>query len=494
MPSRVLTGLFGHETNTFSRLSTTIVEFSDYLLAYGDEIPNAVKGTVIEPNGVEEVAEFYNWELVRSVVAWATPSGRVTRDAWNSCVGHVLRTAEEGGTLDGVLFNLHGAMATDDHDDAEGVFLEELRRIIGPDIPVAITLDLHANVTDKMAQHANIISAYRTYPHVDQIDTVKRAAAILDRAMVGKIKPISHIARRAMLTGLDSGRTTSKTPMTEILSQADQQEAADPNVLLISVQAGFCPADLDQAGPSVVVCGNGRNERYQAIAETFMDFAWETRHFDSNVYLSVDATMARLKELGPSNGPIVIADCSDNPGSGAYGDSTFLLASMLQSNLDNAAFATIFDPKAASQLQKERINARVTLEIGGKTDPKYGPPLRVTGRIVSHTDGSYLARGPRWGGTTQQLGPTAVLRVDGIDIVVASRRLQCTELETFYHTGIDPREKKVLAVKSLHHFRAAYAPIASHILICDSGGLATKDLTKLPYENLRRPIYPLDIP
>ena len=494
MAHRVLTGLFGHETNTFSQLPTTLSHFESYLLAHGDDIPAAVEGSVIEPAGVEQAAERYGWELVRSVVAWTTPSGRVTRDAWDACLGNILETAAGAGPLDGALISLHGAMATEDFDDAEGELLEQLRAVVGPDIPIAITLDLHANVTARMAEHANIISAYRTYPHIDQIGAAERAAAVLERAMAGEIKPVSHIARRPQLIGLDSGRTTTDNPMTELLARAETLEQQDPDVFLVSIQAGFPPADMTETGPSVVVCGDGQNDRFQQIAESYMDFAWETRHFDSNEYLSVAQAMDRVPGLlAEKGGPIVIADSSDNPGSGAYGDSTNLLAGMIEAGLKNAAFATICDAAAAAQLVAAGKGATVSVSLGGKVDPTYGPPLDLTGEVVTVTDGSYLALGPRWGGTVQHLGPTAVYRVGGVDIIVASQRLQVTELETLTHAGIEPRDKDVVAVKSIHHFRAAYAPIAADILIVDSGALATKDWHKLPYKNLRRPIFPLDL-
>ena len=496
MAPRVLTGLFGHETNTFSQLTTGLSDFENYLLAFGDNIPEAVGGSVIEPAGVEQVAVEYDWELIRTVVAWATPSGRVTRQAWDVCLGQVIETAKTAikhAPLDGVLFSMHGAMATIEYNDAEGAFLENLRAIIGPNVPVAITLDLHANVTARMAKHADIICAYRTYPHIDQIGTVKRAAGILSRAMAGEVKPNSYIARRNLLGGLDSGRTTVSNPMTELLTRAEKLERENNEVLAISVHAGFCPADLKESGPSVVVCGDGSDVKFQDIAEKYMDYAWETRHFESNEYLSVDEAMAKLAVITNANGPVVIADASDNPGSGAYGDSTFLLSGMIRAGLDDAAFGSICDPFAAGQLIAAGEGGIVTISLGGKVDPAYGAPIEVTGEVISITDGSYLALGPRWGGTVQHLGPTAVLRIGGIDVIVASNRLQCTELETFTHAGIDPRTRRVIAVKSIHHFRAAYEPIASEILIVDSGALATKDLTVLPYKNLRRPIYPLDL-
>ncbi len=494
MSFKVLTGLFGHESNAFSKLPTTRANFEDYLLAFSDDIPAAIDGARIEPTGVEEAAVNHGWELVRSVVAWATPSGPVDREAWDVCTGAILDAAHTQGPYDGVLLNLHGAMASVDHDDAEGELLAQLRKIIGPDIPVAVTLDLHANVTETMTRHANIVCAYRTYPHIDQVETAHRAAAILDRAMRGDIAPKAVTARRAMIEGLDDGRTTTDNPMTQALSRAEELEGTD-GIELISLHAGFTPADLAEAGPSVTVTGNGRDPELLAIAEDFMDFAWETRHFDSNTYLDVAQTVAEINRLrrSPGDGPIVVADFSDNPGSGAYGDSTFLLNGLLDAGIDDACFGTICDADAAKQLVDAGVGEQMTLELGGKIDPNFGPPITITGTVQAVTDGTYVALGPRWRGVTHHLGPTAVVRVGGMDIVVASNRLQLTEIEAFTHAAIDPAIKSVVVVKSMQHFRAAFEPIARAVLICDAGALSSKDITKLPFTKLRRPIFPLDL-
>ncbi|MDA0996805.1 MAG: M81 family metallopeptidase [Proteobacteria bacterium] len=496
MGFRVLTGLFGHESNAFSKLPTALTNFEDYLLAFGDDVPAKIKGARIEPTGVEEAAAALDWNLVRTVVAWATPSGPVADDAWAACSGAILNAAETEGPFNGILLNLHGAMAQRRFPDAEGELLSELRAIVGPDVPLAITLDLHANVTDRMTEMADIVVAYRTYPHIDQVDTSWRAAKILDRAMRGEIKPKAVTARRAMIEGLDDGRTTVENPMLELLRQAGAIEKTEPGVLAISVHAGFTPADLDQAGPSVTVTGDGRDSRFSAIAETFMDYAWQTRHFDSNTYLGVAETVAETRRLiaGPGRqGPVVIADFSDNPGSGAYGDSTFLLQGLIDAGFTNAAFGTICDSDAAAALIEAGEGADVTVPLGGKIDPAYGPPLTLTGTVERITDGVYVALGPRWKGVTHRLGPTAVFRIGGISIVVASNRVQLTEIEAFTHAGIDPRTLDVVAVKSMQHFRAAYQPIAGAIVICDSGALSGKDISKLPYTRLRRPIFPLDL-
>lgn len=315
--------------------------------------------------------------------------------------------------------------------------------------------------------------------------------------MAGAVRPRTVVARRPMLKGLDDGRTTTANPMTELLARAARLEADDDGVLVVSLHAGFAPGDIAQAGPSVSVTGDGGDARFQAIAEEFMDHAWQTRHFDSNTYLGVAEAMGRVEAVlaAPegAGSPVVIADFSDNPGSGAYGDSTFLLQGMIEADVSNAALAALCDPEAAVALTAAGEGAEVSLEIGGRIDPAYGPPLAVTGTVRRVTDGTYVAQGPRWKGTTQRLGPTAVLRVGGVDVVVASNRVQCTELETFTHAGIDPRTLDVVAVKSMHHFRAAFEPIARTVLVVDSGALASRDYGRLPYRKLRRPVYPLDL-
>ena len=493
MTFRVLTGLFAHETNTFSKLPTTLDNYRDFVLAFGEEIPEAVAGSMLELNGVIQVGAACDWDLIHTVAAWATPSGPVTREVWDTCAGRVFEAAKTQGPFDGVILALHGAMTTIDFADAEGQLLSELRDIVGRKIPIAITLDLHANVTRLMAQHANIICAFRTYPHVDQVETAVRAAYILERAMKGEVNPCVHLARRNMLVGLDHGRTTTENPMTHLLSRGVSLENNDPDILSVSLHAGFSPADFPEVGPSVAVTADGQKSCYTAIAEDFMQYVWDQRHFDSNEYLSEAKTMERLAILDPGAGPVVIADASDNPGAGAYGDSTFLLKSMLDANLENAAFGMICDPEAANTMVDEGVGALINIQLGGKIDPSFGPPIPITGEVIAITDGTYIAQGPRWRGVTQKLGPTAVLRTGGVDIVVASKRIQCTELETFTHAGVEPLDKAVVAVKSMHHFRAAFGPIASHILVVDSGALATKDYHRLPYRHLSRPIFPLDL-
>ena len=488
---RVLTGQLMHETNTFSVQPADLEAFRKMYLHVGAEVPRALAGTNMETAGFIDVAGKYGWELVHTVAAFANPCGRVTDAAWNELSGRILRAARGDGPFDGALLALHGAMVTESHDDAEGQLLEELRAVVGRDLPLAVTIDLHANVSDRMAALADVVCSYRTYPHVDMRATGRRAAELLERMMEGEIHPRIVLARRPMLWGANTGRT-DEGPMIDLLARAARFEAK-PEVHCVAVNAGFPLSDIFDVGPTVLVAGEGDEENLRAMAEALADDLWSTRDVITNTFYAPREAAAIAAAHDGGGRPLVIADFADNPGAGAYGDATNLLKAMLDAGLENAAFACIRDEEAAARLAAAGPGATVTLDLGGKVDPAFGgPPLTLTGEVRSVTDGAFVCDGPMWQGVEKHLGPTAVFRVGGTDIIVASHLLQVTDLQTFLSQGIDPHRKRTLAVKSMQHFRAAFEPIASRVIVADSGGLASPNIGRLTYRKVRRPIHPLD--
>ncbi len=489
MSRQVLIASIEHETNTFSRLPTGLNEFRQRYDHRGAAVREAFLGTKTEMGAFFRAAELYGWTLRHPVAAAATPSGKVTKEASDALSQALLAALDD--EVDGILLALHGAMVTETIDDAEGDLLERIRARIGPDIPIAITLDLHANVSDRMAALADIIIAFRTYPHVDQYERGMQAAALIERTMAGEIRPRTVVARRSMLFGLDAGRTTTPGAMTEMLEHAERLER-EPGVLVVSVHAGFGWSDIRDAGPSIAVTGDGEDAKYREIAESLMDEVWRTRGQSSATFYSVEEAMEVAQMPDRSGKPLILADFTDNPGGGGYGDATNLLAGMLTSNLTNAAFAPISDPAAVRQCVAAGLGARLSLEIGGKIDPSFGPPLRVIGTVRHLGDGAFVCDGPMWQGLKMSMGDCAVLRIAGIDVLLASNRFQITDLQQFLSVGIDPVRKSVIGLKSAQHFRAAFQPIARKVLIVDSGALTSPDFSRFPYRKLRRPIWPLD--
>lgn len=491
MPKRILVGQFMHETNTFCRRPTDLDAFRRFFCYESDTVPAQLRGTNNEVAGFIDVAEDQGWDLVHTVACFATPSGPVTSGAWDYLAGGILGAARSGGPFDGVLLSLHGAMVTDLADDGEGALVGGLRAILGPAVPIAVTLDLHANVSARMVADADAIVSYATFPHVDMRQTGQKAARILARVLNEALRPRVVMARRPMLTAAEGGRTDAG-PMPAVLTRARSLETRK-GVLDISVNAGFALADTAETGPSVTVTTCGDPAEAEDIAEALMDGLWQSRDQVAERYFSVAEAVALARRFEASQGPLVIADFSDNPGDGAYGDATNLLAGMIGDGVEDAAFGGLYDPAAAHRLHAAGVGATVTLDLGGLADPAFGGgPLNVDGQVICLTEGDFTCDGPMWAGMKQSCGPSAVLRVGGIDILVTSSLVQAIDLQMFVANGIDPRAKRVVALKSQQHFRAAFQPIAGRVVLADSGGLASPDFSRLPYRHVRRPIHPLD--
>jgi microcystin degradation protein MlrC len=479
-----------HETNTFSRVRTDMAEWRRRDFHRDNEIPAAFRGTRSALGATFEAADDYGWTLIHPISANANPSGIVTDDAFEEIGGAILAAARHQAPIDGVLLHLHGAMVVDSYEDGEGELLARLRRIIGPDVPVVVTLDLHANVTQAMADHASALIAFRTYPHIDQYERAWQGAQLLDRAMRGEIRPRTVIARRPMLYGLDRGRH-QQGPMAELIARGEALEA-DGEALVVSICAGFSRANIHDVGPSVTVTIDAGTPGAETIAEAFMDHAWATRDYESFRLLSVAEAVARAREGKPGDRPLVVADYTDNPGGGGYGDATAFLQGLIEAEVDRVAFHAICDGEAVREGMRNGIGP-ATLTLGGKIDPAMGGgPLTLSGEITHIANGKFIAYGPMGGGLERDYGPSLVFRVGGIDIVLITNNGQAVDLGQFTSLGIDPTRYTTVAVKSMQHFRAAFEPIAREVILVDTGALCSEIYTPELFDKVRRPIWPLD--
>ena len=492
----VLTAEFAHETNTFSSRQADHAAFLAHEMHLGEDARRARRGTNTPLGGFLDVADTHGWQTIHAISAAAAPSGYVTRDAFERIAGCIVACAQASKSqINGVLLGLHGAMVPEFCDDGEGELLKRLRAVLGRSIPIAITLDPHANVTPEMVALADIIVSYKTYPHVDMRLCGHHAAGLLQRTMLGEIKPRTISAHRPMLEEVNGGRTDIG-PMIDRIARARAYEA-EPHVLAVSVNGGFGNADITEIGPTVLVTADISVSTdltaHHAFAQSLMDDVWERRFERLNNYLSVDEAAQRAVAFDAAKGPLIIADYADNPGGGAYGDGTNLLAALLRAGVQQACLGPMVDPELAASLQHSTVGARMLVSLGGKTDARVGgPPLELVAELVSLSDGDYVGDGPMIGGLKRSWGPTAVLRVDGVTILVVTQPCQIYDQQQFRAFGIDPSAMRVIALKSMQHFRAAFEGIAGDIVVCDSGALCTPDLAKLSYQNVPRPIFPLD--
>jgi len=491
MAFRVLTAEISHETNTFSIHPTDIQNFRDRCFLDGPTAIAARGDANTELAGVLDVGRSHGWKITHAISASAGPGGRVSNKALDELCAPLLAAAAQGG-WDGILLILHGAMVVASYDDGEAEILRRVRAVVGADLPIAVTLDPHANVSAEMCDLAQILVSFTTYPHVDIRTTGRRAAELLQRTMTGDIHPVTMRAHRPMLEEANGGRTDIG-PMVARHAMAREFETRQ-GIYAVSINGAFPNADVTIVGPTVLVSSEVGHDGAQAMAETIADDIWERRSEVLNSYLSVDQAAAMATAWQPGSGPLVIADYADNPGAGAYGDSTALLSTLLAAGVDDACFGPMIDPEAAQRLQSETVGNTVTLHIGGKTAPEFGgAPIEVTGTVQWLGQGIFVGSGPILGGQQRSFGATAVLRVQGIELLIVSIAYQILDLRQFETFGIDPRKLRVVALRSMQHFRAAFAPIAGEIVVCDSGALCTLDYASLGYQSVPRPMHPLDL-
>lgn len=494
MAHRVLVAQFMHETNTFSKLSTTLEDYRKRWLIEGADMVAHFTGTRNEVGGYIDSAKTYGWEPIWALAANATPSGKLTRECWETIRDRILAATRAAGKLDGICLSLHGAMVTETEDDAEGALIEALRGIVGPDVPIATTLDLHANATERMARNANALVSFRTYPHVDGYERAVQAAALVQQAMAGEKKPRCLLVQPAMLEGAEHGRTTAPGLMRDLLARADAAEK-EPGINVVSIQVGFTWSDIPYTGPSIAVSHEpGAEKRAREIAAGLVDEMWNRRDEGArSTYRPVaDGIAAARAGGGKGKGPLVLADGTDNPGGGGYNDTTPVLQALLDAGIEDVAFGTIFDPGTVQQAMKAGVGAEIEVSLGGHTDPSMGLPVKARAVVRMLSDGTFRNDGPMNAGVESVMGPTAVLRIGGIDVVTISNRIQTIDRQVFLSQGIDPATRNVVVVKSVQHFRAAYEPIAREVIVVDSGGICSPDISRLKFTRLRRPIWPLD--
>lgn len=476
-----------HETNSFSSVRTDMAAFERVGLRRGKEIGSALRASETSFAGFFDGAEKHGFLLVPVLAVWATPSGIVDGDALQSLTGEII-SALRSTRPDGVLLALHGAMVSEIDDDGDGWILEQVRNEVGPDVPIVATLDLHANISQRMVDLADLLIGYDTYPHVDQRERALEAADALMRITSGELRPSSVLVKPPMMP-TSQNMPTSMEPMRSLIRHAHECEARR-GVEQVTIAGGFPPANTPDTGFSVVATTNGDARLAQNIANELADLAWRWRdQFLGGVSSWDDAALA-LDTCG--DGPLVLVDIGDNPWTGGPGDSVELLRFLLRHGVTNACIASVTDPAAVRRCVEAGPGARVSLSLGGHTDRLHGDPAEVDACVRLISDGRYRNLGPMHAGVEVRLGPTVVAVVDGIEILVTSFAETPIDLNVFHSHGIDPTSRRVVGLKGKGHFRAAFEPIADRVMLVEGPGITGADLSRLTFDRVRRPIWPID--
>lgn len=492
-PVKIVTGTFSHETNTFSNIPTSLDEFKKQGITLGNEIPKRFAGTSSIENSFLEASQRHGFELVWTIAASAIPGGLIPRETFDWIEEKLLAGIKDAGEIDGVLLHLHGSGVVDGIPDAEGRVLRDVRALIGPDIPVAATLDLHSLNTREMMDNATLLIGYDTYPHVDPHE---RGAEVADRIVdiiKGRIKPEGALEKPPLWTPLQSQVTSRHdTPMRRLIDRAREIEG-DPDVISASCFAGFPFADVAHLGLSTMVYTDGKPELAQAYARELASMAWEMH--DQWLVHPTPIEPAVRQAIEASEGPVILADIADSGAGGTAGDGAEILREMLKQGARSSAVCSICDREAIEKAVAAGVGETVRIEIGGKQDEFHGEPVKVVAKVRMIHNGEFRRKGPMLTGAVQTVGTTVVLEIggiDGIEVMLTEHRAHPNDLEYFRAFGIEPVDRKMLVLKSAAHYRAAFDPIAKLTIEVDAPGLTSPDFRRYDFKNIARPMYPFD--
>jgi microcystin degradation protein MlrC len=497
--ARIAIGGFQHETNTFapSRADYAAFEAGGGWpgAQYGEPIFGAVEGANIPAAGAIRALRAMGHALVGTAWAAASPSAHVTSDAFERITGELVSRLKDALPLDGVYLDLHGAMVAETFDDGEGEILRRVRETVGPRVPVAASLDLHANVTRAMIERADALVAYRTYPHVDMADTGARAARLLDQMLRTGNRLAGAFHQLDYLTALPS-QCSFIEPCKTIYAELSRLEERDGAML--SFTPGFPMADFAECGMSVF--GYGAHSVHPEVEQLRQIVADSEKHFALELHGAPDA-VRRARSRGEPGAPVVLADTQDNPGAGGNGDTTGLLKALISQNARDAVLGMLIDAGSAQRAHDAGQGTTLGFSLGGKSNIPGDSPLAGEFTVERLGDGRFTCSGPMFKGFRMTLGNMALLRsraAPGVRVVLASRKCQAADQEMFRHLGVEPRLSRVVALKSSVHFRADFEPMAKEVLVVKSPGPALADPAEFNWTRLRkgvrlRPLGPIHV-
>ena len=490
---KILVAGYQHETNTFAPTKADWAAFNrgdDFpAFIHGQAMLDKLTGVNLPAGGFIDAAKARGWQLVPSSWCGASPSSYVTQDAFERMSSSVMTDVNKGG-FDAVYLDLHGAGVAEHVDDTEGELITRIRQVVGRDIPIVASLDLHANVTQRMLQQADALVSYRTYPHIDMAATGELAAQLLARRMQRGRKEPLHYRRLPFLIPLNA-QSTWMQPAADLYDALPELDRHFGTCL--SFCMAFPASDFEECGPMVWAHG----EQAEAAVDRLFALVAEPRQWKLEFLSAHDAVAQSLARASRAHKPLLIADTQDNPGAGGDSNTTGLLHALLQQGAgkkfpDQIAMGLMFDPLAAQAAAAAGVGATISITLGTAVPTFTGehsdPPVQGQFKVRAVSDGQVTLKGPMMTGHTANLGPCACLELDGILVAVASGQMQMLDRELFRLVGITPEAMKIIVVKSSNHFRADFTPLVADakadILVAKAAGPMAADPADLPWKKL----------
>ena len=487
---RVATGGLSHESSTFTPVPTTRESYAERFLLEGDDILRTFAGTNTPIGGFIAGAQAHDFELIPTLFGEPQPSAPTPRPLYDELLGRMLEGIANALPLDGVLLELHGSMAVGDLDaadglgDAEGHLLAAVRETVGPDVPVVAQLDIHSNVSQQMVAMADVLIGRETFPEIDMAARGRECADVLVRIVREGLRPKMALHQIPMVWGLN--QVTAHPPMRDAIAELHRIEAL-PGVVCGSIATCFFLADVPDMGASVYIVTDDDQAQAQQYADQLGNWAYERREGWQLELSSARAALEGAQAVGRY--PIILADMQDNTGGGSPGDSTGVLRTFIDMQLEDACVLYIVDPEAVARCQKAGVGARLALEVGAKSSPLQGTPVPMEVEVAAVSDGVFQYDGPMYAGLSGNMGPSAHIVQGGIHVLLVSGREQPFDTALSRSLGLDPRQMQYICVKSSAHFRAGFESWAGAIHVVAEPSVHS--LRDLSFRRLGRELYPL---
>ena len=487
---RVAIGSVMQESNSFVPFQTNLEVFKNNYFYEGKQVLTAFGEARVEVPGMLSVIESEGMVPAPLIAAHGNFGGPVSRDSFEFIMEKMIARLTSLPSVDGILLALHGAMCVEDEPDAESEIIERVRAIVGDDIPIGVSLDLHGHITERMLQPGVFYVGYREFPHIDIYETGVRVANLMVDVLRGRRNPVMALRKLPLIVSPVKART-GEEPLASVVSRAREMEAAG-DVLCASLFPVQPWLDIPELGFASLVCANGNELRAQNAADELAQMVWERRDGFEPELVSLDQAIDVA--LGNA-GLTVVSDSGDAPSGGAAADNPSVLDALLKRGLDNygrLVFLTLCDPKAAKVLASHDLGAKVTVDVGHALSVDDGKPLTVTGRVLKVSDGDFIMQDKGGKGSVCRLGDTVVLAIGDIRLFIRSNPAFEWDTGIFEAFGGNLREASLVFVKSPSHFRTSYEAFADRILVADTSGPTTPNMHRLKFNNLTRPLYPLD--
>ncbi|MCE9591150.1 MAG: M81 family metallopeptidase [Planctomycetes bacterium] len=483
---RIAVAAFFTECNHFSTPGVSYADFEATELHRGEAVLKAPTGAV---GGMLAVLRERGASAVPLLVASAVCGGPVVADAYRRIKGELLERLAAALPVEGVLLSLHGSMTIEDVGDPEGDLLTAVRALVGERVPIVASLDHHAHVTREMVEQADGLVAWETYPHRDTDNTGRRAASLLLDTAAGRVRPVMALAKAPVIVSGVHGHTDGPGPFADVMRLAKSFEKL-PGVVSTAAFLVHPYLDLPDMGGGGLVITDGDKKLAVELATRLADAYWKRRFgLEPEVFTPAEAIRRGAAIEG---GPILLVETADCCGGGAAGDSVHTLRALLDAKVQEPSLVPVVDPEAAARCHDAGAGTEVSLELGHKLDPAWGKPLGVRGKVLRLSDGDFVYSGGIWAGMHKSMGPTAVLEIGSVRVLIMSKPTYDWKDEQFRSVGLDAASSKFVVVKNPMNFRFAYAGLSKAAFILDTPGPTPATLKHVAFRRLRRPYFPAD--